>query len=972
MFGTIGIKADQAYQDLQQFENSVQQTATGMQDRFQQAGESINQVGTRMQETGANMSAGMTLPLAGIGMAAMNVAADFDTSTRQMQASLGLTEKQTEELGKVAKETWKEGYGASLQEVDAALVQVYQNMKDVPTEELESATQSAMTLAKTFDSDINEVTRGAGQLMNQFGLESKEAFDLLAAGGQAGLNFSKEMFDNISEYSPLFKQAGFTADEMFTILANGTKDGAYNLDYINDLVKEFGIRVQDGSKGVTEAFAEMSPETQKVWDNFNQGKGTAADVFNAVLADLGQMEDKVKANQLGVAIFGTKWEDMGAEAVLGLNNVNGALGKTEGAMNKMEKASQEAFSVRMQKVLRETQAALEPVGHALLDIAEVVLPPLAKAVGFVAEAFGALPKPIQIGIAGFLALVVVMGPLIALFGFFLSSIGSLVGAFGFLGGALAKIPGLFAGILKLGPTLISMFSGIGKAIALLGRSMMTLLLNPWSIAILAIIGLVYLIYKNWDSIVKYTQQAVKWIGDICGKAWDGIVKTAKAALDGLGKFFSLFWEGTKNIFSSSVSFIGKILDQAWKGITKSIQSFMNICSKVFESGWNIIKKVFSAALNAIKTVVRVIFEGIKAYFSFIIKAWQTIFRVGWNVIKTIFTAALNAIKTVIRVVFEGIKAYLSFVIKAWQTIFRVGWNIIKTIFTTTLNFIKNFIVTTFNFIKNTINTVMNLIKGIIQAAWNFIKDVIIGAVRAFANFVVENFNRIKNVVTSVLETIKNLVVNTFSTVRKAIIGAFTGIVETVQNVFSQIGNIIKNVAKDAFSWGADIVKGIGEGMSSMFDWVVKKAKGIASGIAGAVKDFFGIKSPSRLMMGYGNNITEGIAIGMEKMVPLVDKASAMLNAAVIPPGPVDLTSTMTNQIGRMGTQIGASPSMNSKSPAAQITKVEEKTDKGVIIQNATFKVMVEQLQSAEDIMKMRKAIQNVVADDLMGMAVRNL
>ena len=45
---------------------------------------------------------------------------------------------------------------------------------------------------------------------------------------------------------------------MFTILANGTKSGSYNLDYINDLVKEFGIRVQDGSKGVSEGFGDLS------------------------------------------------------------------------------------------------------------------------------------------------------------------------------------------------------------------------------------------------------------------------------------------------------------------------------------------------------------------------------------------------------------------------------------------------------------------------------------------------------------------------------------------------------------------------------------------------------------------------------------------------------------------------------------------------------------------------------------------
>lgn len=38
LFGTIGIKADGAYKDLQQFEDRVQKTANGMHDKIQKAG----------------------------------------------------------------------------------------------------------------------------------------------------------------------------------------------------------------------------------------------------------------------------------------------------------------------------------------------------------------------------------------------------------------------------------------------------------------------------------------------------------------------------------------------------------------------------------------------------------------------------------------------------------------------------------------------------------------------------------------------------------------------------------------------------------------------------------------------------------------------------------------------------------------------------------------------------------------------
>ncbi|KAB2362590.1 phage tail tape measure protein [Bacillus toyonensis] len=971
LFGTIGIKAEGAYKDLQQFEDRVQKTANGMHDKFQKAGESISHVGSKMQETGANMTAGVSLPLAGIGAAAVKVASDFDASNRKLESTLGLSKEATKELGNVAKDTWKDGFGESIQEVDEAVIQVSQNMKNLSFDEMQGATQNAMTLAKTFDTDVNEVTRGAGQLMNQFGLDAKETFDLLASGGQAGLNFSNEMFDNISEYAPLFKQAGFSAEEMFTIMANGTQDGSYNLDYINDLVKEFGIRVQDGSKGVTEAFAEMSPETQKVWDNFNKGKGTSADVFNAVLGDLGKMDDKVKANQLGVAVFGTKWEDMGADAVLGLNNADGALQNVDGSMKKMQKTQQEAFGVRWQKLARTTMASLEPLGQAILDIAEVALPPIIKAVEVAAKAFSSIPKPIQIGIVAILGMVAVLGPLIAMMGFMTSGVGAFVGSFRFLVPVLTKVPMLFTGILKVGPKLIGMFGGIGKALALLGRSMMTLLMNPWTIAILAIVGLVYLIYKNWDDIVKYTKQAVKWVGDACSKAWDATVKGAKSAWNGLGKFFSGFWEGTKKLFSSAMSFIGKIFSKAWDGYVKVVKFYFSLMKNIIEFGWNAIKFIFKFALDGLKKIVDGTWKFIKNSVQKAVNTWKNIFNTGWNIIKRIFSIALALIKQYVKTEFEKMKNTISSVFNTIKDIVKKAWDAIKSTFTTVLKFLKDFVKSSWESIKDTISSVMNTIKNVIQSAWNFIKFIIISAVREFVGFVITNFNKLYNTITDVVGGIKEFIVSSFKTIKKAITGAFTGVVDTVKDVFSKVGSIVKNVAKDAVSWGKDIIAGIGEGMSGMADWLIKKAKGVVSGIPKAVLKFFGIRSPSRLMMEYGGYITEGLGVGMEQMIPAVDKASELLNKAVVPPKPMKLVTDVSNQIGQMGAR-SADLIGKTAHPFAGQTHVEKKTDKGVSIQNATFKVSVEKLQSADDFVKMRKLLQNVVADDLMGMAVRNV
>ncbi|WP_113629843.1 hypothetical protein [Bacillus amyloliquefaciens] len=68
---------------------------------------------------------------------------------------------------------------------------------------------------------------------------------------------------------------------------------------------------------------QLSGKTQKVWKDFLSGKGTVKDVSNAVLGELKGMDDQVEANNIGVALFGTKWEDLESDAMYALGGING-------------------------------------------------------------------------------------------------------------------------------------------------------------------------------------------------------------------------------------------------------------------------------------------------------------------------------------------------------------------------------------------------------------------------------------------------------------------------------------------------------------------------------------------------------------------------------------------------------------------------------------------------------------------------
>lgn len=109
---------------------------------------------------------------------------------------------------------------------------------------------------------------------------------------------------------------------------------------------------------------------------------------------------------------------------------------------------------------------------------------------------------------------------------------------------------------------------------------------------------------------------------------------------------------------------------------------------------------------------------------------------------------------------------------------------------------------------------------------------------------------------------------------------------------------VKKKVDDFFRAGKDIVGGIKRGIEDGAKAVEKVVLDIAKGAEQAIKNFFGIKSPSRLMMKYGRYISEGLAIGIEdggsKAVSAMLDVSRGITAAV--PMPIASAASATGGI----------------------------------------------------------------------------
>ncbi|PEA97948.1 phage tail tape measure protein [Bacillus cereus] len=787
-------KLNQAKTTLKQFENSLQSVGRS----GSQAADGMAEINKKLDMNNlmeaAEVLQGISEKLIEMGKSIVNTAIEFDGSQRKIQASLGLTGKGAENLQKIAVDTWKKGFGENLEEVDNALIKVYQNMRDVPHEELQGASENVLTLAKVYDVDLNEATRGAGQLMSQFGLSTQETFDLLAAGAQEGLNYSDELFDNLSEYAPLFKQGGFSAQEMFTILANGTKSGSYNLDYINDLVKEFGIRVQDGSKGVSEGFGDLSEETQKVWKSFNEGKGTAADVFNAVLGDLQKMDDKVKANQIGVALFGTKWEDMGAEAVLSLNDVNGGLGDVTGRMDEMKKLQEESLGQQFQKALRETQAALEPLGKKFAELAKDILPPIVDGVKAVMDWFSKLSEADQ-------TLLIVMGALSTAFIILTPIVAALAVSFGALNLAFLPVIATIAAVSLVITGIIMLIKNWGAITDWLSEKWSQF--KDWFGELWA--GIVQACSDGWSSTVDYFSGA--WsdflnmvneffepIGQFFTDLWTGISDTASEIWTGITDYFSESWSSFIELADSILSPLGEFFSGLWTGIVETATSIWDQLKTAWQETWDTILTVLDPIISAVSTVLEAGWLLIQAGAQI---AWAAISQYIIQPIQEAYdwiSAQIGELVTWLSTQWELIKAAA-----------QVAWGLFKQYITQPVQEAWDWVKEQIGALVSWLNSQWETVKSYTSAAWNLVKQYVIQPVQELWNATKEKLNDLANWILGNWAKIQSYTLTAWNLVYKYIIDPVISAYNSAKEKFNDMYNTarekfdsVKNAAQEKF------------------------------------------------------------------------------------------------------------------------------------------------------------------------------
>lgn len=317
--------------------------------------------------------------------------------------------------------------------------------------------------------------------------------------------------------------------------------------------------------------------------------------------------------------------------------------------------------------------------------------------------------------------------------------------------------------------------------------------------------------------------------------------------------------------------------------------------------------------------------------------------------QSLFDSGLEMIGQVAAGLVEGVPQFLShalpmieqFTANLRQNAGRLvdsGLNLIKNLVQGLIAALPDLIAYVPQIIINICGVINDNLPKILLTGASLIFELIKGIIGAVPDLIA-NFPKIVQAIVSVFTAFNwiNLGKNLIKFIADGIKALFHAPVEIAKNI---VNSIVKTF-KDGFHWsdlGRNIIHGIKEGITATATLIKDAALNAAKAAFDAVKNFFGIKSPSRLMRDQiGKMLPAGMAVGVEESTPqavsaarasatdMVDAARAAVDEAQygiavsasdamqqavafsVPPAPVAATSATTNFYQTIHTHDSLSP-----------------------------------------------------------------
>lgn len=183
---------------------------------------------------------------------------------------------------------------------------------------------------------------------------------------------------------------------------------------------------------------------------------------------------------------------------------------------------------------------------------------------------------------------------------------------------------------------------------------------------------------------------------------------------------------------------------------------------------------------------------------------------------------------------------------------------------------RNKVMEVFGAVQTTISGALDAVK----AAWPSVQAAISAAVGVISGVVRTGFTIVRTVIVTAMNVVRSIVAavsaamkSTWSGALNAMKSAVRSAIGGIKSIFGTLKGAVMGALRGAGSWlvgaGRSIISGLVNGIRGAVGWVTGAVRSVCSNALGALKSFFKIGSPSRLMAEMGDYMMQGLSIGID-------------------------------------------------------------------------------------------------------------
>ncbi len=685
---------------------------SSLQQSLRDAESSLKSTGKRFTEIGSTLTAGLTVPILGIGIAMIKAGADFEAGMSAVKAVSGASADQMAQLTDLAL---KMGTETKYSATEAArgieeLIKAGVSLDAI----IDGGLKGALALAAAGELELADAAEIASTALNAFkedNLSVEQAADILAGAANASATSVEEMRYSLQMCSAVASAVGMSFKDTSVAIA---------------VFAQNGLKGSDAGTSLKTMLMNLQPVTTRQIELFNQlglmtAEGTSAFYDqNGELKSLAEISDLLQTSLSGM----TDAQRLAAmEVMFGSDSIRAAnILYKEGAdgVNAMQKEMEKTTAAgvaaerlnNLKGALEKLKGALETIG---ITFAQNLLPSLRSAAEWftgLAKKLQALSPTTQKVILVIAALAASIGPVLLIIGLLATGISAGVGALSML---ISPVTAVIVAIIALGAVLAYFWNT--------NEEFRNRVIPLWDAIQQKVGEAIAAIRAWWDQngpailaqVEKIFNGIVTVMSTVYGQIWQSLqVLFAKAGP---------IWEQLKELFVT----LGPVLEQLWvrlKPVLELIGGIILVLFGVYLGVLNGVIQALGPFIEAIINVVNIIVDVFGLVIALINGDWAAAWGFMKDIAKNAWELIQNLLETILGFIQGFVDGIISYFIVLYDTL--VGASIIPDLVNSILSWFQNMVSGVTGLVDSLVNSVTGAfadissnIENVVSSAWEW-------------------------------------------------------------------------------------------------------------------------------------------------------------------------------------------------------------------------------------------------------------